>query len=105
MANCLDDPVAYQAQQTLRWALKYKPWRWRKKIGKRLRARVFAEKGRYCTYCAEHGCNELDHVIPAKRGGKSEFENLVPCCGKCNSSKRDMTLDEWNVWKEARYGK
>lgn len=39
-----------------------------------------------CVYCgAAATC--ADHVTPLCKGGVHEFENIVPCCRQCNSSK------------------
>jgi len=43
-----------------------------------------------CQYCNDkHAPAKLniDHVIPRAAGGKSEWENLVTSCVKCNSKK------------------
>lgn len=47
-----------------------------------------------CHYCGGHFApNELtmDHVIPVARGGKSDKNNVVPCCHACNQSKGCLT--------------
>ena len=36
----------------------------------------------------------LDHVVPRSRGGRSNWENLVACCYRCNNSKGDRTPEE-----------
>jgi 5-methylcytosine-specific restriction endonuclease McrA len=33
-----------------------------------------------------------EHVIPVSRGGGTTAENIVPACGKCNSSKKDRGI-------------
>lgn len=51
-----------------------------------------------CTYCRQCvGRDNLgrDHRIPLVRGGSDAIENLVPCCGPCNESKRTMTDVEY----------
>lgn len=37
----------------------------------------------------------IDHLIPAKRGGKTVVENLVTACTRCNMEKSDRTPEEW----------
>ena len=59
-----------------------------------LRARVFAEKGHKCEYCGADA-SHVDHQTPRARGGKDDFDNLVPCCEPCNRAKGMMTLAEW----------
>lgn len=38
---------------------------------------------------------QIDHVVPISRGGSNSADNLVICCGICNASKHNKTLDEW----------
>lgn len=59
-----------------------------------LRALVFSEKGRVCSYCGGIA-TEVDHVIPRSLGGPDTFANLVPTCKPCNSSKRHSDVDVW----------
>ena len=35
----------------------------------------------------------MDHVIPKDDGGKTEIDNLIPACSKCNSLKKNDSLD------------
>ncbi len=57
---------------------------------------VHERDGRVCAYCADtSGPFHLDHVFPWSRGGKHTTENLVVACQPCNSSKADMTPEEW----------
>lgn len=44
-----------------------------------------------CFYCGDQYA-ALDHVIPVSKGGGTFKENVVPCCKKCNSSKRDKII-------------
>ena len=49
-----------------------------------------------CVYCGDKdGPFEVDHVMPASRGGLTEERNLVCACRDCNRSKRDKTPEEW----------
>ena len=55
------------------------------------------QRGR-CYWCSvEVGDNfHLDHVIPLKRGGLHQIDNLVVACPFCNSSKHDkLPYTEW----------
>ncbi len=47
-----------------------------------------------CAYC-DGPIETWDHVVAVSRGGKTEPGNIVPACGRCNSSKRDSDIDEW----------
>lgn len=52
-------------------------------------ARV-AYYGWHCFYCRKELNREtltVDHRIPLSKGGLSIASNMVPCCGRCNSSK------------------
>lgn len=60
-----------------------------------IRALVLSLYDPVCSYCGSTNPSSVDHVIPVAAGGKSDIENLVPACGKCNSSKRDRPLKEW----------
>lgn len=55
-----------------------------------------------CAYCGrklEYGVPgsvpTMDHVIPLSKGGGHSKGNIVPACGRCNSAKRDKTLEQW----------
>jgi 5-methylcytosine-specific restriction endonuclease McrA len=67
------------------------------------RKKVYSKKHIYlrdnytCQYCGLPGQPQeltLDHILPQSRGGKSVWENLVTCCRKCNSKKKDQTPRE-----------
>lgn len=50
-----------------------------------------------CQFCGKSGDVKdftFDHVIPRARGGKTEWENIVTCCVKCNIKKADRTPQE-----------
>ena len=52
----------------------------------------------HCAYC---GCelddynSTLDHVVPKIKGGTNHHQNLMPSCGRCNSIKSDLSIDEY----------
>jgi len=60
----------------------------------------------YCFYCKEHkGVAHLsiEHVVPiGEMGGTNDIENIVAACKKCNNSKGDRTLEEWQRVQEAK---
>ena len=60
----------------------------------RFRARIFAEWGHACAYCADPA-DTLDHVLPRFRGGMTVAENLVPACRRCNGAKSSADWREW----------
>jgi len=68
---------------------------------RRISARVQARDNYACFYCGafdEKG--HVDHIIPLSRGGTDNLENLVWSCVSCNTSKGDMTLQEWRSKQE-----
>ncbi len=58
------------------------------------RQNVFRRDGFKCVYCGSKDNLTLDHVIPKSKGGKSNWENLVTACHRCNSRKSDRTPEE-----------
>ena len=48
-----------------------------------------------CAYCGRKTKLTQDHVIPVSKGGGYTKYNIVPCCGRCNSSKQDKDYIEW----------
>lgn len=50
-----------------------------------------------CHYCGEfdeHRGNTVDHIIPQCQGGTHDWDNLVSCCKRCNSSKGGRTAEQ-----------
>lgn len=48
-----------------------------------------------CQYCLNkfHRPNlTLDHVVPISKGGKTNWENIVAACNKCNTAKGNKTV-------------
>lgn len=37
----------------------------------------------------------IDHIVPKSKGGTSAYENLMPCCRKCNFLKGNKSLKEF----------
>jgi len=52
-----------------------------------------------CCYCDKPGTVltlTRDHLVPISKGGADTYENIVPCCKACNSSKHARILyDQW----------
>lgn len=44
-----------------------------------------------CVYCGATATT-VDHIIPVSKGGSSDWDNLAPACGSCNSRKNDRPL-------------
>ncbi|WP_310877147.1 HNH endonuclease [Priestia megaterium] len=62
-----------------------------------------------CAYCGIHNdlAKELhdnslhqEHVVPVTKGGAFSKENIIPSCRICNSSKRNMDLEEYIVYAD-----
>ena len=61
------------------------------------RHNIFARDQHMCQYCGKayprHMLN-LDHVVPRSRGGRTNWENIVTSCVKCNCRKGGRTPAE-----------
>ena len=58
-----------------------------------------------CAYCGEYTFElTKDHVKPLHAGGKLTRDNVIPCCKKCNSSKKDSEMLSW-YQKQSFYSK
>jgi len=57
------------------------------------RRAVFMRDEHRCQYCSRRAEN-LDHVVPRSRGGEHTWDNVVACCARCNTVKRDRLLHE-----------
>jgi len=58
------------------------------------RKNVFIRDRHRCQYCGSTENLSVDHVLPRARGGKTNFENCVTCCVKCNVIKGDRFIEE-----------
>lgn len=58
---------------------------------------VFVRDRFQCQYCAKSCSNKditIDHVVPRSYGGQTSYENCVASCKKCNSHKRNLSLEK-----------
>ena len=56
---------------------------------------VFVRDGMTCVYCGIKTSRlTIDHVIPASRGGPTDFDNCVAACRPCNNRKGRRTPSE-----------
>ena len=81
---------------------------------KRIRKRVLERDDHVCQYC-EDEATTVDHVIPKSKGGSHREHNLVAACERCNSLKKDLSVEEfrarhfahgkavWKLTEEERY--
>lgn len=52
--------------------------------------------GHKCCYCGEYMNNPTkDHIKPLNSGGELSRDNIIPCCSRCNSSKKDNEMVSW----------
>ena len=69
----------------------------RKSISKKIRFEVFKRDGFTCAYCGRSSIVDkvklaVDHIIPVKRGGSGDLDNLITSCKSCNAAKKDTLL-------------
>ncbi len=58
---------------------------------------LFARDRHLCAYCGgvyADGDLSMDHIVPASRGGRDAWSNLVTACRACNQRKADRTPAE-----------
>ncbi|GAA4447860.1 HNH endonuclease [Ravibacter arvi] len=58
------------------------------------RQNIFKRDRSTCQYCGAKDHLTLDHVIPKSKGGKSNWDNLVTACQRCNAQKGDLSPEE-----------
>lgn len=56
---------------------------------------AFDRHGWHCHYCRSPGPLTADHLIPRAHGGGDNWENLIPACRTCNSSRGVKPYDEF----------
>ena len=61
------------------------------------RRNVYLRDGHTCQYCGRVFREEelnLDHVVPRDVGGKTNWENIVTACVRCNSRKANRLPEQ-----------
>ena len=58
------------------------------------RKNVFIRDRHRCQYCGTTDNLSIDHVVPRARGGKTNFNNCVASCVRCNLLKGDRLIEE-----------
>ena len=62
------------------------------------RRTVFARDEFTCQYCGLVGKDmTIDHVVPRRHGGRTEWDNVVCSCRRCNMKKSDKLLPQTNM--------
>lgn len=75
-------------------------------ISKSKKSMVMMKTGSKCWYCGDCDSGTIDHVVPVSKGGSDEIVNLVACCKVCNSSKKDLDVEEFRyktAWRKTIY--
>lgn len=66
-------------------------------VSVRARFEIFKRDDFSCRYCGRRSPEvvlEVDHVVPASKGGTDDEMNLVTSCWECNRGKSDVPLAE-----------
>jgi 5-methylcytosine-specific restriction endonuclease McrA len=79
-----------------------------KRLGK-VAKQIKARDEHRCFYCKrnqeESGAHlHLDHLIPKVAGGADVATNLLVSCRRCNTTRHDMTLEQWAVYAQTMLG-
>jgi 5-methylcytosine-specific restriction endonuclease McrA len=72
----------------------------RKKEIKFSRLNIYARDEFRCQYCGEKSESRdltFDHVVPRRKGGKTEWTNIVTACYRCNRIKGGRPLRETDL--------
>lgn len=48
-----------------------------------------------CAYCGKEEKLTVDHLKPLSKLGENTAKNVIPCCGRCNTSKYDLNFLDW----------
>ena len=59
---------------------------------------VYEKWGGVCAYCGkviEFKDMQVDHLIPKRKGGTDDFDNLMPSCRRCNHYKSSLDLEQF----------
>jgi 5-methylcytosine-specific restriction endonuclease McrA len=64
---------------------------------------IIVRDGFKCAYCnTESKSLTVDHIVPTSRGGKSNFENCVAACKKCNAKKGNKLPSEISMYLQRK---
>ena len=84
--------VIYPLPSVIRMVYMIKRPRPRMRLSRR---EIFNRDGHTCQYCGKQTRDlTVDHVIPRRRNGRHEWENLTSACKKCNHRKAGRTPKE-----------
>ena len=68
---------------------------WGGRKAQTMRVLTLATYGDTCHLCRRPGADTADHIVPRSAGGGHDLANLRPAHASCNSSRGDMSLDDW----------
>ena len=77
-------------------------------ISKTKKAKLKLSLPNNCWYCGKEDPSTIEHVTPKSKGGSDNLDNLVLACKKCNSSKKDKSVEEFRfhtAWLSTEYSK
>ena len=80
------EEAAFKRERAKARELRESQW-WKRRLAKRV-----------CHYCKSRIAPKeltMDHIVPISRGGKTTKGNVVPCCKKCNTAKKQLLPMEW----------
>lgn len=67
-------------------------------FSKKIRQQVYDKCNGHCAYCGReiaYSDMQVDHIHPQYKGGKDDFENLLPSCRMCNFRKGTLELEDF----------
>lgn len=70
----------------------------RRQFTKGERRAVLRKTGGHCAYCGKsigYYDMQVDHVIPLRKGGTNDLDNLLPACRSCNHYKSTLTMEQF----------
>lgn len=63
------------------------------------RKEIFHRDNYTCQYCSRKTGNlTIDHVVPRRLGGKTDWKNVVTACPRCNQLKGGMTSKQSGMY-------
>jgi hypothetical protein len=64
---------------------------------------VIEKFGDRCAYCGD-AWSLVEHATPICRGGGTTIQNCLPACGRCNTKKGTLTIEEISIkWRSNYY--
>ncbi|MEX2567161.1 MAG: HNH endonuclease [Cyclobacteriaceae bacterium] len=61
------------------------------------RINIFKRDSHSCQYCGSGKNLTIDHVVPRSKGGKTNWQNLITACHRCNTQKGDKTPEQAGI--------